>query len=86
MDQPQPDQRAAELNIAFNAGQGPDGKQWGVMAVSSGPLTVQIAFPPEALDAISEGIPAEFTKLAAHVRRANMGLVIAPNLNGVKPK
>lgn len=82
MTQKPPD---SQLTMALNTGQGPDGKVWGVLVFASGPVSTQIAIPPDALAQIAKQLPAQMEELAAAVRRANMGLVIKTNLNGVKP-
>lgn len=74
------------MQFAFNAGIGPDGKTWGVMVIITGPTTFQMAMPPDVLSNIAENMPAQLLELNAHVRRANLGLVIKTDLNGVKPR
>lgn len=78
------------LNFMLNPGQGPDGKTWAVLGVQSGGATFQVAMDPEGFYDFAEKIPAELNKLAAIIKRANLGIVIAPNLdvlnkNGRKP-
>lgn len=82
MTNPSPEQ---QLQFAFNAGVGPDGKTWAVLGIMSGAMTNQVMIPPDAFDQMAQKIPAELSKLNAHIRRANLGLVIKTDLNGVKP-
>lgn len=64
--------------IAFSMGQGPDGKIHGVMHILTPPANYQVAFPPDVVEELNQGLPAQITEWAAAVRRANMGLAIAP--------
>lgn len=84
MTQPQP-QAQIPVQIMFNAGQGPDGKTWGVMVIHCGILKTELAIPPELLEQLAEGLPKQLTELNAQVRRANLGLVIQSDLSSVKP-
>lgn len=74
---------AAQVQLGFGPGVGPDGRTWGVMITSCGPLSVQVAYPPEALEQICEALPQQLKDLTEHVRRTNMGLVVTPNLEGL---
>lgn len=63
------------LQVAMQAGAGPDGKQWGVLVFAYGPTTWQVALPETNLKEMIQLGP-KIEELYNHVKRANLGLII----------
>jgi hypothetical protein len=82
----QPPADAPNVGMAGSVQMGPDGKQWGVLHISTPLSQFALLIPEIALPSLAEALPKLIGDLADEVRRGNAGLVLATELPNPKGK
>jgi hypothetical protein len=76
-----------QVQVAMGVVPGPDDKKWGSITFMPSPMcSIAFAFPADALEGMAGSFPEGLRNLAAEVKRANMGLVIAGAMPPIKEK
>lgn len=75
-DQQAPD--AGALQVAGSVQASPNGKHWGVVHLTMGPMTAALTLPDGVLTELADKLPAILNDLARQVRLQNGGLAVAP--------
>lgn len=74
-----------EIRIAGNVIPGPDGRQWGMLVLASGGMSVQIPMSPEACESMVTEIPRIVTQTRDLVKEANTGIQVVQKMPELNP-